>query len=62
MNLFNLPSGQNISDRRTKNFREFKKRLYPLTRSEFVKKYGSDSWSEKAYQRYLSTLNKKESE
>lgn len=32
--------------------------IYPLTRSQFVKKFGAESWSEQAYQRYLSTLNK----
>ncbi|HUX60879.1 MAG TPA: hypothetical protein VMV32_06165 [Ignavibacteriaceae bacterium] len=60
INLFNYSQGKNISDRRTKAFREFKRKLYikPMTRVEFVRKYGADGWSETAYQRYLSTLNK----
>jgi len=58
INLFNYSQGQSISDRRTKAFREFKRKLYikPMTRVEFVRKYGADGWSETAYQRYLEGI------
>jgi len=54
-NLFNIPSGKNISDKRTVAYKKFKRKLYniPLTKSEFIKKYGYENYSESNYLMYL---------
>jgi hypothetical protein len=61
-NLFNISLGQNIHDKRTKAYKKFKSSLYtvPLTRSEFVRKYGYQNYSESKYLEYLKMFNLKD--